>query len=609
MVRSMPYREPQSGVYVSKTLIAAIAIAGALVLGWLGNDIVSHLASAVSASSVNPRSADRNAPVSSEDAPIPDNPRLGSRSAPVAPSATGSPPGGQPGSPPDGQPGSTPDGQPASSSSETTNVYLTIVNPSTASGGTAPTMVQTTTIGGEPSPATNGAPIRTTGGSRDGGGGAANAYAGGSPNAYAGGSLVRTSGSNGQHRGSSGTGSGNTPTRLIIGGGTVMVPNAPGSGHGGGSNHGLGGGVSLSLTPGMAATAIGDHIVIAYDGAIVYVGDHGSMTANSGAATGGGTVALDADSSNFSSNYDPTLYMPNGTSASGTSASHSGTTGTTGTHATTGVLSGGPANAIPIDASPLVSAFISYTGNRTADIAGFEDHSILTRGTGNVVTYDDSNVFMNRDGKINANTGDTDSAGLNAVATLRSVVSAGPHCDDGCDDESIIQAQAGVFDEGDVAIDGDGHVVWSPDTVDSSSGPVVPCDDECASDAENGDDSAPADNGDDSDAAGDESPDGDVSDPAEPAETREEADSTRPAADNGEEPDGDFAAGSLIVGGDGIDDLSERVDGNFNVSTYDDSNVVIGGTGDVNAQIGDSDTGGTVTMDTIDSVVSGGTSR
>ena len=64
-----------------------------------------------------------------------------------------------------------------------------------------------------------------------------------------------------------------------------------------------------------------------------------------------------------------------------------------------------------------------------------------------------------------------------------------------------------------------------------------------------------------------------------------------------------------VVGGDGIDDLSERVDGNFNVSTYDDSNVVIGGTGDVNAQIGDSDTGGTVTMGTVDSTVSGGNSR
>jgi hypothetical protein len=37
--------------------------------------------------------------------------------------------------------------------------------------------------------------------------------------------------------------------------------------------------------------------------------------------------------------------------------------------------------------------------------------------------------------------------------------------------------------------------------------------------------------------------------------------------------------------------------------------VVMGGVGDVNAQIGDSDTGGTVTMGTVDSEVHGGNSR
>ncbi len=100
-----------------------------------------------------------------------------------------------------------------------------------------------------------------------------------------------------------------------------------------------------------------------------------------------------------------------------------------------------------------------------------------------------------------------------------------------------------------------------------------------------------------------------MSDPAEPAETRAEAGTTRQAADNGNDPVGRAADGSLTVGGDGIDDLSERVDGVGNIATYDDSNVVIGGSGDVNAQIGDSDTGGTVVMDVVDSTVSGGNSR
>jgi len=344
-------------------------------------------------------------------------------------------------------------------------------------------------------------------------------------------------------------------------------------------------------------------IVIASDGSILVVGDDALLYGNTGPVSSSGAVVLDSTDSSLTS----------GSSTVGVTSTEAVTYGVIGGAAATGTSGGtavvGSSGGTSTGAGPLDSAFVAYTGDRSADIAGFEDHSVLTRGTGNVVTYDDSNVFIRRDGKINANTGDTDSAGLNAIATLRSTVSAGPHCDDGCDDESIIQAEAGVFDEGDVAVDGDGHVVWSPDIVGVTTNDNVDCDDPAETNDDGCDDSSPADNGDDSDAADDESDDGDVSDPAEPAETRDEADSTRPAADNGEEPDGPFPSGSLVVGGDGIDDLSERVDGNFNVSTYDDSNVVIGGTGDVNAQIGDSDTGGTVTMDTVDSVVSGGNSR
>lgn len=355
-------------------------------------------------------------------------------------------------------------------------------------------------------------------------------------------------------------------------------------------------GVVLHLTPEVAVTGIGENIVIAYDGSIVYVGDDGELTANTGDAALGGAIALDAQSSTLSSSYDPNVLVAGPGQIAG-AAPNSGTAGGPSI-AGPGVVAGGSYSQVPSDVSPLASAFALYTQNRTADIAGFEDHSVLTRGVGNIVTYDDSNVFMDRDGKINANTGDTDSAGLNAVAVVRSIVTAGPHCDDGCDDESIIQAEAGVFDEGDVAIDGHGNVVWAPDATDES-----PVDDDSE------DDSLPADNGDDDDSEDDESPDGDVSDPAEPAETREEADSTRLAAGTGVDPVYAPADGSLTVGGDGIDDLSLRVDGFGNVASYDDSNVVVGGAGDVNAQIGDSDTGGTVVMDIVDSAVSGGDSR
>jgi hypothetical protein len=238
--------------------------------------------------------------------------------------------------------------------------------------------------------------------------------------------------------------------------------------------------------------------------------------------------------------------------------------------------------------SPLTSPIESFGADRSVDIAGYEDHSLSVRGRRDVVTYDDSNVFIDRDGKVNSNTGDTDSAGLNAVDTTRSTVTAGPHCDDGCDDESIIQAEAGVFDEGDVAIDGKGNVVFGPGKKGGA--------------AAEDDDSLPTDDGNDEDSQGDESDDGDVSDPAEPAETREQA-------GTGRTPTGKPSGHAMVIGGDGYDDLGVRVDGDDQVVTYDDSNVVIGGKGPVNAQVGDSDTGGTVTMGTTDSKVSGGKSR
>jgi hypothetical protein len=332
-----------------------------------------------------------------------------------------------------------------------------------------------------------------------------------------------------------------------------------GPGGSGGSGGSGSGGFVLSLSPETAATAIGEHIVIAYDDSIVLVGDNGQLTGNTGDASQG-IVALDSQDSTFTARMDP---------AGGTD----GPQGNAATYASTGA--GSAAQPGAVSSAPLESGVIppldgSVLSDRTVDIAGFEDHSVTVRGQRNVVTYDDSNVFVDRDGLINANTGDTDSGGLNAVDTVRSNVSAGPHCDDGCDDESIIQARAGVFDEGDSS------------------------DDEGDEDAEEPEDADEADES--------ESDDGDVSDPAEPPESREEADSgttpTRPAA-----------PGSLTIGGDGYDNLGVRVEGTDHVVSYDDSNVVVGGTGDVNAQIGDSDTGGTVTMHTVDSEVHGGSSR
>jgi hypothetical protein len=62
----------------------------------------------------------------------------------------------------------------------------------------------------------------------------------------------------------------------------------------------------------------------------------------------------------------------------------------------------------------------------------------------------------------------------------------------------------------------------------------------------------------------------------------------------------------LVIGGDGYDDLGIRSSGNRNIVTYDDSNVVVGGTGNVASQIGDADTAGAVVMRIVDSHVEAG---
>jgi hypothetical protein len=67
-------------------------------------------------------------------------------------------------------------------------------------------------------------------------------------------------------------------------------------------------------------------------------------------------------------------------------------------------------------------------------------------------------------------------------------------------------------------------------------------------------------------------------------------------------------ADTLVIGGDGFDDNGVRVQGDRNVAIYDDGNVAIGGSGAVNAQIGDSDTSGAVVMAVRDSDIAAGDS-
>ncbi|MFI2486134.1 hypothetical protein ACH47X_04460 [Promicromonospora kroppenstedtii] len=280
--------------------------------------------------------------------------------------------------------------------------------------------------------------------------------------------------------------------------------------------------------------------VLAADGSIVYVGADGQLVANTGAVSSSGVLAL----------------------------------GSTGSDLRSGRSVSGPAPATPLSASgthrndTFGGMFLgSGPGSgRSMAISGFEDHSVSVVGDDQVVTYDDSNVFLGRDGQINANTGDTDSSGLNAVDVTGSVVRSGNSGDaedeEGSDEEEDEEGSDEEEDE-----------EGSDEEEDEED------EEEAAEDGPAG--------ADEDEAAGPPVP---ATGPPAGAATSGYATVTDEGASSATGP------GAIVVGADGFDDVSIRSRGQRNVVTYDDSNVVIGGSGPVNTQIGDSDTGGAVVM-------------
>jgi hypothetical protein len=262
-----------------------------------------------------------------------------------------------------------------------------------------------------------------------------------------------------------------------------------------------------------------DLMVLAHDGAIVYLGDDGSLTANTGDTAASGAVVIDSVSSTL----------------------ETGQSTVNGARTATGVV------RTPTDA--VVNEFAPHLGNRAVAISGYENHSVNVAGDDQIVTYDDSNVFVDRDGMIHSNTGDTDSSGLNAMEVIRSFVRSGDSADapPGEDPEDPEDPEE-PDDEAAVAL-----ATASRGTGSGGSG-------------SGGSASVTDDDG--------------------------------GTAANGRDP--------LVIGGDGYDDLGIRSSGNRNIVTYDDSNVVVGGTGDVASQIGDSDTAGAVVMRIVDSHVEAG---
>ncbi|MFC4048791.1 hypothetical protein ACFOY4_03765 [Actinomadura syzygii] len=295
----------------------------------------------------------------------------------------------------------------------------------------------------------------------------------------------------------------------------------------------------------------GNNNTIVTDRSVATVGDGNRPNANTGDVSSSGTLGID----------DKNSTLQSGTSTNGSPATPTGAGPVAAQPqppAQAGHASLDPAGSRvgkprPVRktrtraTTPQFPIPVSEKGQSTA-ISGYEDHSVNVSGEDQIAVYDDSNLFVNRNGRLNANTGDTDSSGLNAVDVTGSTVKSGDHNEDG--------------EDGDENSDDNARRADPRPTV------------------------AP------------------VALPAAPATPKGQTSSK--VTDDGES--NATGKNSLTIGADGYDNLGTTVHGKRNIATYDDSNVVTGGTGDVNAQIGDSDTSGAVVMDVHDSNLQSGNS-
>jgi hypothetical protein len=297
---------------------------------------------------------------------------------------------------------------------------------------------------------------------------------------------------------------------------------------------------------------------------------------------------------------------------------------------------GSPAPAVPteifdayhMDAPPSVTEdlFRPLTGAKTRGVAISEWESYRTDAAGKniVVTTDDSNFFRDRNGKLNGNTGDTDASGLNITDATDSTV-LGTESADEAPWQTVAQAMVDVQtsqNDGDTDED-----AGDEDASDAGASPadattLAVSDKSGTSDAAFAAPAASATPGaaaavvtppqvgdeDTEDQEDDDSDDGDDTEAVDfpYLEWTQRISSDRASAIHTD--DGTTLASgadALTIGGDGYDDDDNRALGENLVITRDDGNVVLGGTGDVNAQIGDSEQGAVI-MDVNRTNIKGG---
>jgi hypothetical protein len=262
---------------------------------------------------------------------------------------------------------------------------------------------------------------------------------------------------------------------------------------------------------------------------------------------------------------------------------------------------------------------------RGVGISEWESYRTDVAGKDILVTTDDSNFYKDRNGKLNGNTGDTDASGLNVTDATDSTI-LGSESADEAPWQTVAQALV--------------------DILTSNPRDDTPGDDDSSEGDDDGDADLPDPGANPEDEAmtamssvngtdralstlalmqtGATSPGAAAAVIAPPPSGDEDTDDeVDPDVDDSDDDGGNFdfpyddwtkqissdrasavhtddgttlasGADALVVGGDGFDDDDNRAAGENITITRDDGNVVVGGTGDVNAQIGDSEQGAVI---------------
>jgi len=270
-------------------------------------------------------------------------------------------------------------------------------------------------------------------------------------------------------------------------------------------------------------------------------------------------------------------------------------------------------------------------GAKTRGVAFSEWESYRTDVAGRniIVTTDDSNLWKDRNGKLNGNTGDTDASGLNVTDAVDSVIRGTESADEApyqtmaqalvdlatgnstfppssSEDDANTADSSGTPEDGPPVpvFGGDGGPLGDP--VLTSDGPVTgPT---TATGSKRTTPNAMASVVPTARATGGSDDGGGALGFDFPYDrwVRDFSRSTTASAIHTD--DGTTLASgqdAVVVGGDGYDDDDNRVAGENLVVTRDDGNIVLGGTGDSNSQIGDSEQGAVI-MNVVRTFIQGG---